>query len=132
LVELGAALNAHQHSIEQCPLPATRLGELLGKLGHGEINGKIAKQVFEAMYRSGESCAEVIHRLGLKKMDDSSALVPIIDAVLAQHPEQVAQFQAGQDKLLQFFIGQVMRATRGQADAAVLQSLLTARLYPHK
>jgi aspartyl-tRNA(Asn)/glutamyl-tRNA(Gln) amidotransferase subunit B len=132
LVELGAALNAQQHSIEQCPLPAARLGGLLAKLSSGEINGKIAKQVFEAMYGSGESCEEVIARLGLKKMDDSSALVPIIDAILAQHPEQVAQFQAGQDKLLQFFIGQVMRATRGQADAAVLQSLLTARLYPHK
>ncbi|MEZ5442091.1 MAG: Asp-tRNA(Asn)/Glu-tRNA(Gln) amidotransferase subunit GatB [Lysobacterales bacterium] len=132
LVELGALLNARQLNIEQCPLPASRLGGLLALLAGGQINGRIAKQVFEAMVDSDEEAAAVIARLGLQKMDDSSALVPIIDEIIARHPEQVAQYQSGQDKLLQFFIGQVMRATRGQADAGVLASLLAARLSPPK
>ncbi|MCB1629571.1 MAG: Asp-tRNA(Asn)/Glu-tRNA(Gln) amidotransferase subunit GatB, partial [Xanthomonadales bacterium] len=132
LVELGALLNARQLDIEQCPLPASRLGGLLALLAGGQINGRIAKQVFEAMVDSDEEAAAVIARLGLQKMDDSSALVPIIDEIIARHPEQVAQYQSGQDKLLQFFIGQVMRATRGQADAGVLAGLLAARLSPPK
>ncbi|MCB1636879.1 MAG: Asp-tRNA(Asn)/Glu-tRNA(Gln) amidotransferase GatCAB subunit B, partial [Xanthomonadales bacterium] len=132
LVELGALLNARQLDIEQCPLPASRLGGLLALLAGGQINGRIAKQVFEAMVDSDEEAAAVIARLDLQKMDDSSALVPVIDEIIARHPEQVAQYQSGQDKLLQFFIGQVMRATRGQADAGVLAGLLAARLSPPK
>lgn len=128
LGELSAALNAAQLSIEATPLSASRLGELLAKIVSKEINGKIAKRVFEAMWQGLESAEEVISRLGLKSIDDSAALGSMIDEILAKHPDQLAQYRGGQEKLMQFFIGQAMRATRGQADPAALQRLLTEKL----
>ncbi len=128
LGEFSAALNSAQLNVEDSPLDSARLGGLLAKLASKEINGKIAKKVFEAMWRSADSAAEAIDRLGLKKIDDSAALAAMVDQLIAQHPEQWAQLQQGQDKLLQFFIGQAMRATRGQADAGVLQGMIRDRL----
>ena len=128
LGELSAALNQAQIAIEDSPLDSGRLGGLIARLVAGEISGKIAKRVFEAMWVSTETAGQVIERLGLKRIDDSAALATTVDEILARHPEQLAQYRAGQEKLMQFFIGQVMRATRGQADPATLQDLLKDKL----
>jgi len=128
LGELSAALNADQLSIETSPLSASRLGGVLAKIVSKQINGKIAKRVFEAMWKGSENAEEVIARLGLKRIDDSAALGATIDEILSKYPDQLAQFRAGQEKLMQFFIGQAMRATRGQADPAALQRLLAEKL----
>jgi aspartyl-tRNA(Asn)/glutamyl-tRNA(Gln) amidotransferase subunit B len=88
----------------------------------------MGKQVFESMWLGDESADAIIERLGLKQVSDSSALAGVIDAIIAANPKQVEQYRAGNDKLLQFFVGQAMKATRGQANPAQLNELLRAKL----
>ena len=128
LGELTAALNAAALPIETSRVPAPALVHLLARVREGAISGKIAKDVFAAMW-SGEGDADaIIAARGLRQISDAGALGAAVDAVLAEHPTQLAEYRAGNEKLLQFFVGQVMKRTRGQANPQQLNALLLAKL----
>ena len=128
LGELTAALNAAAILIDASRVTAAQLAQLLARVRDGTISGKVAKEVFAAMW-SGEGAADaIIAARGLQQISDSGALAATIDAILAEFPNQVAEFRAGNDKLLQFFVGQAMKRTKGQANPQQLNALLRERL----
>ncbi len=96
----------------------------------GEISGKIAKTVFEAMLASGEEPGEALRRLGLVQVSDEASLSAAIDKVIAANPRQLAEYRSGREKVLGYFVGQVMKETKGQANPAVLNDLLKRKLAP--
>jgi aspartyl-tRNA(Asn)/glutamyl-tRNA(Gln) amidotransferase subunit B len=128
LGEWLGALNASGLSPSSSPLTAERLAGLLMRILDGSLSGKMAKQVFEAMWQSTESADAVIDRLGLQQVSDTTALAAIVDEIIAAHPKQLEQYRGGNEKLLQFFVGQAMKATKGQANPAQLNALLRQRL----
>ena len=123
-----AALNAAGLTPELTPVSAERLSGLLKCILDGSLSSKMGKQVFDELWQGRESAEQVSERLGLKQVSDSGELARLVDEVIAASPAQVAQFRAGNEKLLQFFVGQVMKATRGQADPAQLNEQLRTRL----
>ncbi len=127
-VELAAALNREGLDIACSPVSPERLGGLLTRIADGTISGKIAKQVFEHMWRDGAEADTIIEREGLRQITDTSALEALVDEVLAANPKQVEQYRAGKTKLLGFFVGQIMKATRGKANPAQVNQLLKRRL----
>ncbi|MCG8503338.1 MAG: Asp-tRNA(Asn)/Glu-tRNA(Gln) amidotransferase GatCAB subunit B, partial [Sphingomonadales bacterium] len=94
----------------------------------GTISGRIARDVLEDMFATGKSAGEIVEEKGLKQVSDTGALETIIDEVMAANPGQVAEFRAGKDKLKGFFVGQVMKATQGKANPAVVNQLLDEKL----
>jgi aspartyl-tRNA(Asn)/glutamyl-tRNA(Gln) amidotransferase subunit B len=107
---------------------AAHLGELLVLIAAGQISGKLGKEVFAKMFASGEPPQAVIEREGLKQISDASALEKVVDDVLAANPKQVEQYKGGKTSVLAFFVGQVMKATRGQANPAAVNEILKIRL----
>ena len=122
--ELMGALNAAGKSIADSPVAASKLGELVALIDKGTLSGKLAKQVFAKMFSSGRSAQEVIEAEGLRQISDSSELEGIISDVLARSAKQVAQYRGGKKGVIGYFIGQVMKATRGQANPRVVNQLL--------
>jgi aspartyl-tRNA(Asn)/glutamyl-tRNA(Gln) amidotransferase subunit B len=109
-------------------LPEARLAGLLRRIVDKTISGKIAKEVFEAMWASGSTADAIIEEKGLKQITDSSAIERVIDEVMAKNPGQLADYRSGKDKLFGFFVGQVMKATGGKANPAQLNELLKKKL----
>jgi aspartyl-tRNA(Asn)/glutamyl-tRNA(Gln) amidotransferase subunit B len=109
-------------------LPAARLAGLVKRIADQTISGKIAKEVFEAMWASGSSADAIIEEKGLKQITDSSAIERAIEDVMARNPGQLADYRSGKDKLFGFFVGQVMKATGGKANPAQLNELLKKKL----
>jgi aspartyl-tRNA(Asn)/glutamyl-tRNA(Gln) amidotransferase subunit B len=126
--ELAAALNKEGLEINSGKLPAARLAGLLKRIADKTISGKIAKEVFEAMWASGGPADAIIEEKGLKQITDSSAIERAIDEVMAKNPGQLADYRSGKDKLFGFFVGQVMKATGGKANPAQLNELLKKKL----
>ena len=126
--ELAAALNRENLEVGSGRLPAARLAGLLKRISDQTISGKIAKEVFEAMWSGGMSADQVIEAKGLKQITDASAIERVIDEVMAKNPAQLADYRAGKDKLFGFFVGQVMKATGGKANPAQLNELLKKKL----
>ena len=126
--DLAYALKNSGREIENCPVPASRLASLIRTIDSGDISGKIAKTVFEEVCRTGEEPAEVIRRLGLVQVSDEASLAVVIDKVVDANPKQLAEYRSGKDKLLGYFVGQVMRETKGQANPQVLNDMLQKRL----
>jgi aspartyl-tRNA(Asn)/glutamyl-tRNA(Gln) amidotransferase subunit B len=126
--DLAAALNRENLDIAASKISAARLGGLLQRVADQTISGKIAKEVFEAMWNEGASADEVISAKGLKQITDTSAIERVIDEVLAKNPGQLADYRSGKDKLFGFFVGQVMKATGGKANPAQLNELLKKKL----
>jgi aspartyl-tRNA(Asn)/glutamyl-tRNA(Gln) amidotransferase subunit B len=126
--DLAAVLNKENLEIDCGRLPAERLGSLLARIADGTISGKIAKEVFEAMWSSGAAADEVIDARGLRQITDRAAIERAIDAVMANNPGQLAEYRAGKEKLFGFFVGQVMKATAGKANPAQLNELLLRKL----
>ena len=122
--ELSGALNRSGRDITDSPVTAAALGAMLQRIEDGTISGKIAKQVFEAMWNGGGSADEVIEQQGLKQISDSSAIEGIIREVLDNNPKQIEQYRGGQEKLFGFFVGQVMKATQGKANPKQVNELL--------
>ncbi|NIP19364.1 MAG: Asp-tRNA(Asn)/Glu-tRNA(Gln) amidotransferase subunit GatB, partial [Xanthomonadales bacterium] len=114
--ELSGALNRDDMDIAASPVSAQALGGLLQRIEDGTISGKLAKQVFEAMWNGEGTADEVIESKGLRQITDVTAIEGIIDGILASNPKQIEQYRAGQTKLLGFFVGQVMKATQGKAN----------------
>ena len=129
LVELQGALRKRELTMAQSPVTPSGLAGLLSRLADGSISSKIAKQVFEALLNEeGESADAIIESRGLKQITDSSAIEAEVAAVVANNPDQVAQYRAGQTKVFNFFVGKVMAATRGKANPDLVRDLLQARL----
>jgi len=126
--ELAAALNKDGLEIDSGKLPAERLAGLLKRIVDKTISGKIAKEVFEAMWASGATADAIIEEKGLKQITDSSAIERAIEDVMAKNPGQLADYRSGKDKLFGFFVGQVMKATGGKANPAQLNELLKKKL----
>jgi aspartyl-tRNA(Asn)/glutamyl-tRNA(Gln) amidotransferase subunit B len=126
--ELAAALNKAGLEIASSPLPAERLAGLLVRIADQTISGKIAKEVFEAMWTSGQSADAIIAAKGLQQITDVGAIERAIEEVMARNPDQLAEYRAGKDKLFGFFVGQVMKATQGKANPAQLNAVLKKRL----
>jgi len=128
--EVLAGLNRDHLEIEAVPVSAPDLAGLLARIGDGTLSGKMAKEVFEAMWIGGGTADAVIDAKGLRQLSDTGTLEAVIDTVIAAHPEQWAEYCAGRDKLLGFFVGQVMQATRGQASPKLLNALLQKKRHP--
>jgi aspartyl-tRNA(Asn)/glutamyl-tRNA(Gln) amidotransferase subunit B len=126
--ELAAALNKEGLEIGASRLSAEALAALLKRIADATISGKIAKEVFEAMWASGRSADEIIEEKGLRQITDTGAILRVIDEVMAKNPAQLADYRSGKDKLFGFFIGQVMKATGGKANPAELNKLLKTKL----
>jgi aspartyl-tRNA(Asn)/glutamyl-tRNA(Gln) amidotransferase subunit B len=114
--------------ISESSLPARHLGELVGMIVRGELSGKLAKEVLPRMIESGEPPSVIVEREGLKQINDTGALEKIVDEVLAANPKQVEQFKGGKTTVIGFLVGQVMKASRGQANPAAVNELLKSRL----
>jgi aspartyl-tRNA(Asn)/glutamyl-tRNA(Gln) amidotransferase subunit B len=114
--------------IEDSPVSAERLGELLAMVMKGELTGKLAKEVLPKMFATGDAARAIVEREGLKAISDTGQLERIVDEVIAANPKQVEQYRGGKTTLVQFFIGQVMKATRGQADPATAAAVVKAKL----
>ena len=104
------------------------LAGLLRRIADNTISGKIAKQVFEAMWRGEGTADDIIEAGGLEQITDSSAIDSLIDAVISENPDQVEQFRAGKEKVLGFFVGQVMQQSKGKANPGQVNQLLRAKL----
>lgn len=126
--DLAKALNRDGLDVAQSPVDAVALGGLIKRIVDNTISGKIAKQVFDAMWSGEGSADEVIAAKGLKQITDSSAIEKIVDDVLAANAGQVEAYKNGQDKLFGFFVGQVMKLSQGQANPAQVNSLLKQKL----
>ena len=122
--ELSGALNRDDLDITDSPVSAGTLGGLLQRIEDGTISGKIAKQVFEALWKGEGSADDVIEQQGLKQISDASAIEGIIKEVLENNPKQIEQYRGGQEKLFGFFVGQVMKATQGKANPKQVNELL--------
>jgi aspartyl-tRNA(Asn)/glutamyl-tRNA(Gln) amidotransferase subunit B len=126
--ELSSALNRDGLDIERAKVSPADLAALLNRIVDQTISGKIAKEVFEAMWSDGKPADAVIESKGLKQITDSSAIEGVIDAVIAANPKQLAEYRSGKDKLFGFFVGQAMKATGGKANPAQLNELLKRKL----
>ena len=126
--DLSGALNRDGLDIGESKVSAEALAGLLTRIDDNTISGKIAKQVFEAMWDGEGSADEVIDAKGLKQITDSSAIEAVVDKVIEANPGQVAEYKAGKDKLIGFFVGQVMKETRGQANPGQVNQILKQKL----
>ena len=126
--DLSGALNKENSEVTQSRVSADALAGLLARIHDNTISGKIAKEVFEAMWADGASADAIIEAKGLKQITDTSAIEQAIDEVMAKNPGQLAEYRSGKDKLFGFFVGQVMKATGGKANPAQLNELLKKKL----
>ncbi len=122
------ALNKAGLEVGQCPVDAERLAGLLKRIADDTISGKIAKQVFEAMWQGQETADQIIESQGLKQITDTGAIEAIIDKIIADNPGQVEQYLGGKDKVFGFFVGQVMKEMQGKANPAEVNKILKTKL----
>ncbi len=126
--DLAAALNKSGSEITESKVQAQDLAELIKRIADNTISGKIAKEVFEAMYNGEGNANQIIETKGLKQITDSSAIESIIDQVIAESPQQVEQYRAGKEKLFGYFVGKVMKQTQGKANPAQVNQILKSKL----
>ena len=126
--DLMAALKAENKEIAESPVTAQNLADLINRISTGELSGKLAKEIFPKMYAEGLAPGVIIDRDGLKQISDTGAIEKIIDEILAANPKQLEQYRAGKTTVIGFFVGQIMKATKGQASPGVVNDLLKAKL----
>ncbi len=127
--ELAAALNKANLEITESPISPAQLSGLLVRISDNTISGKIAKQVFEALWQNPDSNADaIIDAQGLRQITDTGAIEAVIDAIIAANGKQVEQYRSGNDKVFGFFVGQVMKAMQGKANPAEVNKMLIAKL----
>ncbi|MDX1711113.1 MAG: Asp-tRNA(Asn)/Glu-tRNA(Gln) amidotransferase subunit GatB [Rhodovibrionaceae bacterium] len=123
-----AALNRSGAGLSESPVDAGKLGGLIDLISDGTISGRIAKEVFEEMWESGKDAGAIVEEKGLKQISDTGELEAIIDDIIAKSPEQAAQVKEGNQKVIGWFVGQVMKATQGKANPGVVNKILRQKL----
>jgi aspartyl-tRNA(Asn)/glutamyl-tRNA(Gln) amidotransferase subunit B len=126
--DLTGLLKAAGKDIEESPVSAENLGRLVALMAQNKIGSKLAKEILPKMFASGEPPESIIQREGLESISDEGALSKIVEQIVAANPKQHEQYRGGKTTVLAFFVGQVMKATRGQADPAAVNKLLRERL----
>ncbi len=126
--EVTRALNAEGIDIERSPVSPQMLAGMLRRIDDGTISGKIAKTVFDEMWKSGKEADAIIEEKGLKQVTDTGAIEAVIDEILAANPGQVEEYRSGKEKVFGFFVGQVMKASKGKANPAAVNELLKKKL----
>ncbi|MFZ5913044.1 MAG: Asp-tRNA(Asn)/Glu-tRNA(Gln) amidotransferase GatCAB subunit B, partial [Pseudomonadota bacterium] len=124
ITNLFGALNESGKTIENSPVSAESLGRLLDLLGDQTISSRLAKDVFEIMFATGDDPAKIVTERGLRQVSDSGAIDAAIDAVMAANPDKVDEVKGGKEKLLGWFVGQVMKSMGGKANPQMLNDAL--------
>ena len=127
-VELFGALNKAGIELAQSPVSPSQLGDLIDLISDGSISGKIAKEVFSEMFETGKDAKLIVDEKGLKQVSDESTIFAMIDEVLAANLDKVNEYRGGKDKLFGFFVGQIMKASKGQANPGMVNQLLKQKL----
>ena len=127
-VELFGALNKAGKSLNESPVSPTALGALVGLISDGTISGRIAKDVFADMFETGRDATVIIEEKGLKQVSDAGSIEGLVDQVLAENQDKVAEYRGGKDKLFGFFVGQIMKLSGGQANPGMVNQVLRAKL----
>jgi len=128
MVDLLRDLNEHKLEVSQSPVKSEVLGELIKMIDGKTISGKMAKDVFIEMFKTGKGPAEIVKEKGMSQITDSSAIEKMVDEVLAANAQSVADYRGGKTKLFGFFVGQVMKASKGQANPELVNKLLQEKL----
>ena len=126
--EVSKALNANEIEITDCPVTAEMLAGMIKRIEDNTISGKIAKEVFEAMWAGDGDADTVIDKKGLKQITDTGAIEALVDEVIANNPSQAEEFKAGKEQLMGFFVGQIMKASKGKANPGQVNQLLKQKL----
>jgi aspartyl-tRNA(Asn)/glutamyl-tRNA(Gln) amidotransferase subunit B len=126
--DVRKSMEGHGLTLEQTKMRPEQLGALIGMVKSGEISGKAAKEVCDAMVAQGRDPKEIVAERGLAQVSDESVIAGIVDKVLAAQPDSVAAYRSGKSKALDFIIGQIMRESRGKAKLEIVKRLLEERL----
>jgi aspartyl-tRNA(Asn)/glutamyl-tRNA(Gln) amidotransferase subunit B len=126
--DLAGLLKQEGKEIAESPVTPENLGALVALISQGKISGKLAKEIFPKMFATGDAPQAIMEREGLQQISDEGALGKIIDEVIAANPKQVEQYRGGKPAVLGFLVGQVMKASRGQADPAAVNRMLKDKL----
>lgn len=126
--ELTAAMNREDTDFDNLPVTPEMLATLLTRIDDNTLSGKIAKQVFDALWQGEGGVDEIIETRGLKQVTDSSEIEALVDEVIAESPTQVEQYRSGKDKVFGYFVGQVMKKSRGKANPQQVNTLLRSKL----
>jgi aspartyl-tRNA(Asn)/glutamyl-tRNA(Gln) amidotransferase subunit B len=126
--DLAGLLKAANLDITDSPVKPEHLGELVSLINKGELSGKLAKEILPKMFASGDAPFVIMEREGLKQISDTGTLEKIVDEVLTANPKQVEQYKSGKTAVIGFLVGQVMKASRGQANPAVVNEALKRKL----
>lgn len=128
LGELFGRMNKEDVDLADAPVTAVQLAKLISRVDDGTLSGKLGKQVFDALWLAEGEVDDIIESKGLKQITDTGAIEVMIDEVIAANPSQLAEYRAGKEKLLSFFVGAVMKASRGKANPAQLNQILREKL----
>jgi aspartyl-tRNA(Asn)/glutamyl-tRNA(Gln) amidotransferase subunit B len=126
--DLTGLLKQEGKEIAESPVSAENLGRLVALIGEGKISGKLAKEVFPKMFATGDAPEAIMEREGLQQISDEGELGKIVEEVIVSNPKQVEQYRGGKAAVLGFLVGQVMKASRGQADPAAVNRMLKEKL----
>jgi aspartyl-tRNA(Asn)/glutamyl-tRNA(Gln) amidotransferase subunit B len=126
--DLFGMLKTAGKEISDSPIPPEHLGELVKLINSNELSGKLAKEIFPKMFETGDSPASIMDREGLRQISDSGSLEKIVQSTIQTNTKQVEQYRAGKTSVLGFLVGQVMKASRGQANPAVVNEILRNKL----
>ena len=121
-------MNKNEKTLEESPISAEQLGDLIGLISDDTISGKIAKDVFADMFETGENADKIVEEKGLKQVTDTGAIEALVDEVIAENPDNVEKYRGGKDKLFGFFVGQVMKKSQGKANPGAVNKLLKEKL----
>ncbi|NIA70247.1 Asp-tRNA(Asn)/Glu-tRNA(Gln) amidotransferase subunit GatB [Pelagibius litoralis] len=122
------ALNKSGANLDTAPIDGAKLGGLLDLIADSTISGRIAKEVFEEMWESGQDAGAIVEAKGMKQISDSSEIESLVEDIIANNPKQVEQFKGGNEKILGWFVGQVMKATQGKANPGMVNQVLRSKL----
>jgi aspartyl-tRNA(Asn)/glutamyl-tRNA(Gln) amidotransferase subunit B len=128
--ELTRRLNEEGRGFEDCPLRPEQLAGMLALIDKGTISTKIAKTVFEEMYRTGGDAGSIVKEKGLTQISDEGAILKAVEETLSNNPEEVERYRAGDEKLMGFFVGQVMKLTKGKANPRAVNEAIRKKLSP--
>jgi aspartyl-tRNA(Asn)/glutamyl-tRNA(Gln) amidotransferase subunit B len=126
--DLMKLLNEENRPIDDCPIKPAQLAGMLQLIEKGTISGKMAKSVFNDMYKTGKDADAIVREKGLVQISDSSEIEKVVDEIIARSPNEAERFRAGDEKLLGFFVGQAMKETKGKANPQMLNNLLKKKL----